>query len=512
MPLNLKLFKLSIISLVVFLFFSCEKTDIVEEDSPNQLLPIQILTKNNDSGVGDLVITYDGGRVHRENGISYNEVHEIELNLETEGTYIFAVEDQDFGRIKMYIAQKELQNYTVDKPLILQFEHYKNQKIATFKVQSETDGLTQFRFIDITVMQSAASLYHIDWGDGSEEVAVAPLELESPSDRIEHRYASSGEYTITLSTTNRTEVTGLNLQITGNGMGDKIQTLELEELPSLTYLSLGDHNLTNIDLILETLLNLHHLGVRFGNLTSIDVSKNPLLELLIVNSGFDTEIKGLSALTKLEFLGITGVVENLDLALYPELYHLSIRQHKTSKLDVSQNQKLNYLELQSNDLDEIDLSANINLESLLIVNNNLTQLDLSNNLKISYLNLAANQIAALDLSNNRELWLLNLYGNQIEELDLTQQVKLESLNLSSIHLLEVSAPESWDDLTHIDLADARLLNEEELLDAVFEGQNNNPKTRGTIIFHDLAIVLDRQIPLLNQLVEDYNWVINVPDQ
>ncbi|WP_127136802.1 leucine-rich repeat domain-containing protein [Flagellimonas oceanensis] len=512
MPLNFKLFKLSIISLVGFLFFSCEKTDIDQEESPNQLLPIQIVTKNNDSGVGDLVITYDGGRVHRENGISYNEVQEIELNLETEGTYIFAVEDQDFGRIKIYIAQEELQNYTVDKPLTLQFEHYKNQKIATFKVQSETDGLTQFRFIDVIVKQSPTSLYHIDWGDGNEEVAVAPSEPESSSDRIEHHYTSSGEYTITLSTTDRREVTGLNLQITGNGKGDKIQTLELEELPSLTHLSLGDHNLTNIDSILETFPNLQHLGVRFGNLTSIDVSKNPLLELLIVNSGFDTEIKGLSALTKLKFLGITGIAENLDLTLYPDLYHLSIRQHKTSMLDVSQNQKLTYLELQSNELDEIDLSANINLESLLIINNNLTQLNLSNNLKVSYLNLAANQIEALDLSNNRELWLLNLYGNHIEELDLTRQVELESLNLSSIRLLEVSAPESWDNLTRIDLADARLLDEEELLDAVFQGQKNNPKTRGAIIFHDLAIVLDRQIPLLNELVEDYNWVINVPDQ
>ncbi|MEX0315561.1 MAG: hypothetical protein AB3N18_15395, partial [Allomuricauda sp.] len=423
MPSSLKLLKLSILPLFIFLFFSCEKTETVDGDSPNQLLPIQIITKNNDSGVGDLAITYGGGRVHRESGLSYNEVQEIELNLDTEGTYIFAVEDPNFGRIKIYIAQEELQNYTVDKPLILQFEHYKNQKVATFKVKSETDGLTQFRFIDVTVMQSPASLYHIDWGDGSEEVAVAPLELESPSDRIEHRYTSSGEYTITLSTTDRTEVTGLNLQITGNGRGDKIQTLELEELPSLTYLSLGDHNLTNIDPILETFPNLYHLGVRFGNLTSIDVSKNPLLELLIINSGLDTEITGLSALTKLEFLGLTGNVENLDPALHPELYHLSIRQHKTSGLDVSQNQKLTYLALQSNELDEIDLSANINLESLLIVNNNLTQLDLSNNTKISYLHLAANQIESLDLSNNPELWLLNLQGNHMEELDLTQQAK-----------------------------------------------------------------------------------------
>ncbi|MEM9649926.1 MAG: hypothetical protein AAF969_15715, partial [Bacteroidota bacterium] len=340
------------------------------------------------------------------------------------------------------------------------------------------------------VEQGYGTLYHIDWGDGNEEVAEAPFEVQSSSDKIEHRYATAGDYTIILSTTDAAEVTGLNLQITGNGIGAKIQSLDLEELPKLTHLSLGDNTLSSIDPILERFPDLTQLSVRFGDLTSIDVSKNPLLELLIIGDDYDTEIKGLPTLSNLRFLGVTGVIEDLDLTLYPELYHITIRGHKMSSLNVSQNPKLTTLVLQLNELEEIDLSANVDLENLYITNNSLTQLDLSTNPKIK---------------------ALNLYANYIEELDLVEQTQLEFLNLSSVHLKQVAAPESWDNLTHIDLTNSRFLNEAALLDAVFQGQDNNPKTNGLIIFNDLAVILDRQIPLLNQLVEDFDWTINVPE-
>lgn len=161
-----------------------------------------------------------------------------------------------------------------------------------------------------------------------------------------------------------------------------------------------------------------------------------------------------------------------------------------STLDVSQNPKLTTLTLQLNELEQIDLSANVNLENLYITNNSLTQLDLSHNAKIKF---------------------LNLYANYIEELNITQLSQVEFLNLSSVHLKQVTAPQSLDEIAHIDLTNSRFLNEAELLDAVFQGQDNNPKTNGRIIFNDLAVVLDRQIVLLNQLVEDYGWNINVPE-
>ncbi|TAI48817.1 hypothetical protein EW142_03190 [Flagellimonas allohymeniacidonis] len=472
------------------MLFSCEKEESNDQGSATQLLPIEIVTNTDTSGVGDLTITQANGMVNRQNAIPYNEVQEVEVDLNSEGTYIFEVEDPAFGQIKIYATQEELKNYTIDNPLTLQFEHYKNQKVATFRVQSESDGQNRLRFIDVTVMQGYRSLYHIDWGDGSEEVAEAPSEIQAPSDRIEHRYAAAGEYTITLSTTDVTEVTGLHLQITGNGKGDKIQTLQLEELPNLTFLGVGDNTLPNIDSILERFPKLNHLAVRFGELNSIDVSKNPLLEILVVSDDFDTEIKGLSTLTNLKFLGVTGTIENLNLALHPELYHVTIRGHKMSSLDVSQNQKLTTLILQLNELEQIDLSANVNLENLYITNNSLTQ---------------------LDLSNNTEIKFLNLYANYIEELDITQQTQLEFLNLSSVHLKQLAAPQSLDDINHIDLTNSRFLNESELLDAVFLGQDNNPKTEGRIIFNDLAVIIDRQIPLLNELVDVYDWNINIPE-
>ena len=475
---------------VVFLLFSCEKDTIDEQNSATQMLPIKIVSITDASGSGDLVITDAQGRTKTHSALKYGEIQEIKTDITTEGTYTFEVEDANLGRIKMYSTKAALDNYTLETPFTLQFEHYKNQRIATFRVKSETGPDHQRRHIDLTVMQSYGSLYHIDWGDGTEEVAEAPSEVQSPSDRIEHDYATSGEYTITLRTTNGGEVDGLDLQITANGKGDKIQTLELENLPNLTYLSLGDSDMLYVDEVIAEYPDLVHLSLRFGALASIDLSKNPLLESLNITGNYNTIVKGISGLTHLKSLGFTGTAEDLNLAVYPDLESLSIRGNKMSTLDLSTNPKLTRVTLQLNGLEQIDLSLNMDLRSLYITNNNLTQLDIINNKDIEY---------------------LNLYANYIEELDISQQDKLKYLNLSSVHLKQVAAPESLDDIMSIDLTNARFLNEAELLDAVFKGQENNPKTNGQIMFHEFAYVIERQVVLLNQLVADHDWIINVPE-
>ncbi|WP_410485347.1 leucine-rich repeat domain-containing protein [Spongiivirga sp. MCCC 1A20706] len=477
-------------SIVFLLFFSCEKEVGDELSNTTQKLPIKIVSLIDSSGTGDLVITNGNGLNTTYNELEYDKIHEIEVNLSAEGTYIFAIEDFTHGKIKMYASKETLENYTKENPFTLQFEHYKNQKIATFLVKSEDGPDLRHRKIDLTVNQAYGSLYHIDWGDGSEEIAEAPFEIQSPSDRIYHRYATSGEYTITLRTTYGEEVSGLNLQITANGKGDRIQTLELENLPNLRTLSLGDSDMINVDSVIEQYPELTSLSLRFGSLESIDLSKNPMLEGINITGNYNTIVKGISSLTNLKGLGVTGNIENLNLALFPDLLSLTIRGHKIGTLDLSANPKLTLITLQLNDLDEINLSATTNLRSLFITNNNLTGLDLSNNKQIEYLNLSA---------------------NYINEIDLTQQDKLKYLNLSSIFIKQVAAPESLDHLALIDLAKSRFLNEVELLDAVFKGQENNPKTNGQIIFHELANVLERQVILLNQLVTVHDWVINVPE-
>lgn len=50
-----------------------------------------------------------------------------------------------------------------------------------------------------------------------------------------------------------------------------------------------------------------------------------------------------------------------------------------------------------------------------------------------------------------------------------------------------------------------------LLDAVFNGQENNLKKKGQIIFNDLAYVIERQVNLLHQLVANHDWIINIPE-
>ncbi len=490
MTINPRPLKIVFVYTLLFLFFSCQKDDTNPETVGAQLLPIKIVGATPISGNGDLVITDERGRTQTHRGLSYGETLEIETDLSEEGSYTFEVKDPNLGRIKLYATREALQRYTPEAPFTLQFEHYKNETIATFTVTSEIGPNLRIRNIDLIVYQGYASLYHIDWGDGTDEVAEAPAEYRNDGDPVSHQYATSGEYTITLRTTNGEEVTGLELQYTANGNGDRIQTLELENLSNLTYLSLGDSDMLSVDTLIEQYPNLTDLSLRFGSLSSIDVSKNPKLEFLNVTGNYDTEITGLSALTNLKGLGITGTIENLDLGVFPELTSLTIRGHDFTTLDLATNPKLTTVTLQLNGLEQIDVSANLKLKHLSITNNTLTELNISNNPEIVY---------------------LDLYANYIEELDLVQQTQLEFLNLSSVHLKQVAAPVSWDAITHIDLTNSRFLDESELLDAVFQGQDNNPKTKGQIIFNELAVVLDRQIPLLHQLVNDHDWTINVPD-
>ncbi|WP_282160832.1 PKD domain-containing protein [Ulvibacterium marinum] len=486
---NLQSVKILLASTILFLSFSCQKDETSPESVATQKLPIKIVGTSLISGNGDLIITNERGRRTTHYGLKYGETQEIETVLSVEGKYTFEIEDANLGRIKMYASREALLSYTPEAPFTLEFEHYKNQKIATFNVKSEIGPDLRDRRIDLIVIQGYESLYHIDWGDGTEEVTEAPAERRTGNDPVSHKYAVSGEYTITLSTTNREEVTGLELQYTANGNGDRIQNLELENLPNLTYLSLGDSDMPYVDSIIENYPDLTNLSLRFGALNSIDLSKNPKLELLIITGNYDTSIKGLSALTNLKNLGITGDIENLDLSLYPELTSLVIRGHDFTTLDLATNPKLANLGLQLNNLEQIDISTNVELKTLSIMNNNLTELNISNNPQIEY---------------------LNLYANYINELDISQQDQLEFLNLSSVHLKQVTAPESLDAIKSIDLTLARLLNETELLDAVFKGQENNPKTNGEIIFHKLAYVIERQIAPLNQLVSEHDWRINVP--
>lgn len=489
MTCSFRLVKIVAIFTVLFLFFSCEKETTPEQTGTTQTLSIKIVSETQASGTGDLVITNANGKVKTHNALQYGETQEIETDLTAEGMYTFEVEDAQLGRIKLFAFKEALSTYTSEAPFILQFEHYKNQKIAAFQVKSEIGPNLQNRRIDLEVIQSYRSLYHIDWGDGTKEIAESPDRYETNT-RIEHKYASSGEYTITLRTTNGEEVDGLNLQVTGNGSGDKIQTLELENIPNLTSLSLGDSDMKSIDSIIEKYPNLIDLSLRFGSLESIDLSKNLLLEGINITGNYNTIVKGISSLTKLKGLGVTGDIENLNLALYPELLSLTVRGHEMRTLDLSVNPKLILLTLQLNDLEQINLSTNLSLKHVYITNNSLTQINLSNNKKIES---------------------LDLYANYIDELDISQQNKLKYLNLSSVHLKQVTAPDSLDDLTLLDLSNSRFLNGEDLLAAVFEGQANNPKTKGQIMFHELAYVIERQVTELNQLVTEHDWKINVPE-
>lgn len=481
---TIKALKKTCFYIVTALFFSCEQEDIsTSQNEVVQLLPIKIMTTNNSQGNGSLLVN---NTTHHE--LPYNETIEIRANL-TESVYTFSIEDATNGIIKISATKAELEQATLEQPFILTFEHYKKEEIAVFTVFSSDEGSFK-NFIDLAIHQPNQSLYYIDWGDQTHDVAESAEQGIEANARVVHRYQNSGEYTITISTTNGAEVSAIDLQITANGKGDKIKSLNLKNMPNLTYLRLGDSHMESIDDVIAQYPKLEFLSARFGNLSAIDLSNNPMLETLNIAGNYQTKIKGISNLVHLNSLNFHGEVDNLSPALYPELTRLGVYGNKMNTIDISQNPKLKSLTLQSNELQRIDLSNNENLNGVYIVNNKLTEIDLSQNPNIEH---------------------LRLFGNYINELDISQQKKLINLNLSSVHFKHVTVPENLDFLEVLDLTAARFLNEESLLDAVFKGHENKPKKKGHITFNEYATVLERQLVPLQRLKENFDWYINIPE-
>ncbi|MEM9649238.1 MAG: hypothetical protein AAF969_12220, partial [Bacteroidota bacterium] len=137
MPFPTRFFRTLISFIVCIILLSCEEEGVADPVETLQSLPIQVVTNTSTSGTGDLTVVQGNGIFRQLSAIPYNEVQEIELDINSEGTYLFQMEDTTHGRLKIYVSQEELQHFTLDNPLILQFGHYKNQKVAEFNIRSE---------------------------------------------------------------------------------------------------------------------------------------------------------------------------------------------------------------------------------------------------------------------------------------------------------------------------------------------------------------------------------------
>jgi len=170
-------------------------------------------------------------------------------------------------------------------------------------------------------------------------------------------------------------------------------TTGLEYFTNITWLYLGNNNLSSIDVSANTALTTLELGS--NDLTTIDVSSNTALTTLNL---YDNDLTG------------------LDVSANTDLEHLVINSNSLTALDVSQNTALQDLVVSTNALTELDVSASTALTQLIASGNNLTSVDVSNNTALVDLYLPNNSLTSIDVSNNIALSNLYLYGNSLTEI------------------------------------------------------------------------------------------------
>ena len=162
-----------------------------------------------------------------------------------------------------------------------------------------------------------------------------------------------------------------------NCLGNKLEELEVSELPKLETFYCSFNRLKSIDVSKNE--KLKDFDCQNNHLDTLNVSQNKELERLSCGHNNLTELD-VSENKKLKTLGLyENKLTNLNLGNQTELEWLSCGTNPLSVLDVSANTKLKELYVSNTNLTELNVSANTNLEKLDVSNTNLTSLDATNN-------------------------------------------------------------------------------------------------------------------------------------
>lgn len=162
-----------------------------------------------------------------------------------------------------------------------------------------------------------------------------------------------------------------------NCLGNKLEELEVSELPKLETFYCSFNRLKSIDVSKNE--KLKDFDCQNNHLDTLNVSQNKELERLSCGHNNLTELD-VSENKKLKTLGCyENKLRNLNLGNQTELEWLSCGTNPLSVLDVSANTKLKELYVSNTNLTELNVSANTNLEKLDVSNTNLTSLDATNN-------------------------------------------------------------------------------------------------------------------------------------
>ncbi|CAL2082445.1 conserved hypothetical protein [Tenacibaculum sp. 190524A05c] len=239
------------------------------------------------------------------------------------------------------------------------------------------------------------------------------------------------------------EVTSLT--INGHSVSD---FTGIEDFTGLTYLDVGNNDITSLDVSNLTLLTF--LRVDGNSLTSLDLSKNTLLVDLrcSYNAGITSLNLSNNTLLETAHLGNNSLA-SLDLSSNPFLYDLRLTGNDLTSISLTNNTALQTLIVSNNPLTTLDLTANTALTSLYATNcglisvtninttvlqnlylqkNNLTSIDFSSSVgTITNMYLSENSLTELDFTGAISLKKLSVYENNISSLEVTQAVSLEEV-------------------------------------------------------------------------------------
>ncbi len=154
---------------------------------------------------------------------------------------------------------------------------------------------------------------------------------------------------------------------------------------------------------IEAFINITWLSVGQNNLTTLDLSANTALINISANN---------------------NQLSTIDVSQSNQLKNLNIRNNQLPTLDVSQNIALEYLYCPNNNLSNLNTTPNTNLLILSCYRNQISNLDLSTNTALIRLFCSENQLVNLNLSSNVALDMLSCQINGLVSLDLSNNTVL----------------------------------------------------------------------------------------
>jgi len=239
-------------------------------------------------------------------------------------------------------------------------------------------------------------------------------------------------------TINVSGVTGLSsLSFLDTSFGSCVVASGATSVDQLTTLScdnLGINDLSG----LEQLTSLTVLSINSNNLTSIDLTQNPQLQVvsLQVNQLTSVNLSNSSALRTLDLS--TNQLSFVDLSGAPLLEILALDRNQFTSINLINTPNLNSLSMISNQLANIDLSSLPLLLSLRLGENLLTSVDLSANTLLTFVSIHSNSLSAIDLSGMPNLVEVELFGNQFMGVNVNSNPLLIRLDLGTNNISTVS--------------------------------------------------------------------------